>query len=1118
MECVPPHQLQRPGTYLPHHEVFRADNPEKIRVVFNASSKSSDGLSLNNQLLTGAKLQANITVVLSNSRFFEFAGTTDVKKMFHQIRVHEDDIDLQRVLWRASPMEPIRAFRCTTVTYGTAAAPFLALRVMKQLAGDRGEAYSEASRVLQHQLYVDDLFFGAGSLEEAIRRRDELIALLASAGMRLAKWAASHARIVEDLTDTTLEAVALKMDEAVCTLGLKWLPRLDYFTFQFRPALTASPATRRTVLSDIARTFDPMGWLSPVLIVAKILLQDICIDGTDWDAPIAGTLDQRWTKFCAALDDVSNIKMPRWFGTSEAGSWHLHAFADTSKRAYAAALYAVISSGLCRLIVAKTKLAPTEVQTVPRLELCVAALLVRLVKSLLDGLRFPPERIFCWSDSSVVLEWIRGHPSKWPTFVANRVSSIQTTCLTFAGGMCQRRITRPIVLLEGCRRLTWPHFGSGGMALLGSSTKSQRGRLSSIRHPSSRRVRALSFNKMVKVLCHCRRWLAVVGRTKVEDDEEDKWREAQFLCLRRVQVHHFRDDLKSVTAGDKLPKKSQLKKLHPFISDGGLLRVGSRLQHAPLSYDEKFPIILPGRCLIVKRLIELAHEDTLHGGPQLMRSHLRRMFWILHGPCIVHTVYQNCVRCARFRAAALEQLMGPLPAVRVTSGRPFQATGLDYAGSLPVLFSRGTQGPIYQRLHRHLHLHGGPSGSRGAAIRYATRTTPQSADRRLHAQLDIDPHLQRGSEMMFFLSSDSARQVWLALILFTITIVFRGSPDPQNHGTARSLWNNSNSCVRRLKFQMLDDGFAKALDVSAKSIDEDPRVGSSGRADGIRCRTPDEDPRVGSSGRADGIRCRAPNEDPRVGSSGRADGISQSSLELDKIGGYQIVRPQACVSIDVSSDDWLIPSARPDEPTRGSSFGARHLIPSARPDEPTRGSSSGVRHLIPSARPDEPTRGSSSAYTFVATATSYFLRLCPRCFSSTSTSPDHSGQFPQQQQHLQLPQKTKPKPQRKNLPNQKPQEKHVSKAVDAKDGELSSSDEEIRMRNKLISRAIISKNENHCLELCRNRKLRMTIGSSSRASSMADCTRLKIHATFFNEKSILSFFTSCFGTPFFQNE
>ncbi|CAB0033670.1 unnamed protein product [Trichogramma brassicae] len=633
--------------------------------------------------------------------------------MFRQIRVHEDDIDWQRVLWRASPAHPIRAFRCTTVTYGTAAAPFLALRVMKQLAENGREAYPEASRVLQHQLYVYDLFFGAGSVEEAIRRRDELVALLASACMRLEKWAASHARIVEDLMDTTPEAVALKMDEAVSTLGLKWLPRLDYFTFQFRPAFTALPATRRTVLSAIARTFDPLGWLAPVLILAKILLQDIFIDGTDWDAPIAGTLDQRWTEFCAALDDVSNIRAPRWFGISEAGSWHLHAFADASKRAYAAALYAVIPSGSCRLIVAKTKLAPTKVQTVPRLELCAAALLVRLVKSLLDGLRFPPERIFCWSDSSVVLKWIRGHPSRWPTFVANRVSSIQTdlpdVCWRHVPTKdnpadCATRGLSPLDLAAfplwwngpswiNDEESTWP-------AVIESAAiepESQSAQVMVARQAMDCFLSDLGvfscFNKMVKVLCHCRRWLAVVGRAKVEDDEEDEWREAQFLCLRRVQAHHFKDDLRAVTAGDKLPKKSQLKKLHPFIGYGGLLRVGSRLQHAPLSYDEKFPIILPGRCLIVRRLIELAHEDTLHGGPQLMRSHLGRMFWILHGPRIVHTVYQNCVRCARFRAAALEQLMGPLPAVRVTPGRPFQATRLDYAGPLPVLFSRGRKAP-----------------------------------------------------------------------------------------------------------------------------------------------------------------------------------------------------------------------------------------------------------------------------------------------------------------------------------------------------------------------------------------------------------------------------------------
>ncbi|CAB0038991.1 unnamed protein product [Trichogramma brassicae] len=712
MECVPQQQLQRPGAYLPHHGVFRADNPSKIRVVFNASHKSSDGLTLNDQLLTGPKLQADITVVLSNWRFFQFAGTTDVEKMFRQIRVHEDDVDWQRVLWRAGPTEPIRDFRCTTVTYGTAAAPFLALRVMRQLAEDGREAYPEASEVLQHQLYVDDIFFGAGSVEEAIRRRNELIALLASAGMRLAKWAASHGRIVEDLMESSPEAVALKMDEAVSTLGLKWLPGLDCFSFQFRPILTSSPATRRNVLSDIARTFDPMGWLSPVLVVAKILLQDICIDGSDWDTPIAEPLDRQWSDFCAALDDVSSIRVPRWFGASETGTWHLHAFADASKRAYAAALYPVTPSMSSRLIVAKTKLAPTKVQTVPRLELCAAALLVRLVKSLLDGLRFPPKRIFCWSNSSVVLEWIRGHPSRWPTFVANRVSDIQTG-LPDASWRHVRTLDNPAdCATRGLSPLDLAAFSlwwTGPPWILDEETTWPASIV-----PPDQSVQVMiarqapppvaagclpdlgafsSFNRMVKVLCCYRRWLTVLRRGEATISRAESWRRAECLCFRLIQAHHFADDVAAITSGRGLPKRNHLAKFHPFVDSEGLIRVGGRLQHAPLSYDEKYPIILPGRCLIVKRLIERAHSDTLHGGPQLMRSHLGRKFWIIRGTRIIHAVYQNCVRCTRFRAVAMEQQMGPLPAVRVTPGRPFQATGLDYAGPLPVLFSKARKAP-----------------------------------------------------------------------------------------------------------------------------------------------------------------------------------------------------------------------------------------------------------------------------------------------------------------------------------------------------------------------------------------------------------------------------------------
>ncbi|XP_036147491.1 uncharacterized protein LOC118647197 [Monomorium pharaonis] len=143
MAVIPAPEIHRPGVYyLPHHAVFKgSDMSSKIRVVFNASSRTISGYSLNDLLLSGPKLQSELWAILSRWPLFRFVFTTDIVKMFRQILVHPEDTDLQRILWRADPSREVQDFRLLTVVYGTASAPYLALRTLLQLAEDEGSIF-----------------------------------------------------------------------------------------------------------------------------------------------------------------------------------------------------------------------------------------------------------------------------------------------------------------------------------------------------------------------------------------------------------------------------------------------------------------------------------------------------------------------------------------------------------------------------------------------------------------------------------------------------------------------------------------------------------------------------------------------------------------------------------------------------------------------------------------------------------------------------------------------------------------------------------------------------------------------------------------------------------------
>ncbi|XP_018399600.1 PREDICTED: uncharacterized protein LOC108777259 [Cyphomyrmex costatus] len=315
MTKSPPTEIVKPeqAYYIPHHAVLRDSSATtRLRVVFNASCRTSDGTSLNDHMLIGPKLQRDLATVIMQWRQYRYVFTADIAKMYRQILqgegtssispiemkkiqnhlnffhlnwryagcalpllVNSQDTDYQRIVWQSTPDDPISDYRLLTVTYGTAAAPYLALRVLDQLVEDDGAEFPLAVPVLRHQTYVDDCIFGADDQVLARQTRDQLIELLKQGGFRLRKWASNATALLSDL-DPADHGLAthkvLQNDEHLKVLGVFWNPKLD--VFQFRVIAPASSGrTKRAILSTIAKFFDPLGWATPVIITAKIFMQ-----------------------------------------------------------------------------------------------------------------------------------------------------------------------------------------------------------------------------------------------------------------------------------------------------------------------------------------------------------------------------------------------------------------------------------------------------------------------------------------------------------------------------------------------------------------------------------------------------------------------------------------------------------------------------------------------------------------------------------------------------------------------------------------------------------------------------------------------------------------------------
>ncbi|XP_038122414.1 uncharacterized protein LOC119771097 [Culex quinquefasciatus] len=710
--------------YLPHHPVFKeSSTTTKIRPVFDGSAKTTSNFSLNEALMVGPVLQDPLFDLVLRFRKKQVALVADIEKMYLQVKVHPDDTPLQRILWRPSPSEPIRTYEMLRVTFGLAPSSYLATRCMQQLAQDEGEVYSRAKEALFRDFYVDDFIGGADSEEEALLLRQELEQLLPKGGFRLRKWVSNATGALAGLAADDLGTqTTLSFDqEQVKTLGINWQPGPDVLGIDVTGLSVNGQWTRRKVYSVIAQLWDPTGITAPVISWAKIRMQLLWVATQGWDDPLRPDLAGRWTEFYQQLPELSKISVDRCAFVENPVHVEFHVFADASEAAYGACIYArsISQSGLVKisLLAAKSRPAGLKKVTLARLELCAALMAARLYRKVVQALKMEGTESWFWSDSTVVLAWLRSPSYVWPTFVANRVSHIQELTkghrwnhvkgtenpadLVSRGVMPKDLVGLRLWFYgpkwlesfeEYWSRVKHLEVDEPAEELLEKRKNVLIVSASPEPHPLIDRYGC--YWKLLRITAYCVRFIRRCQRRKQPPRTPfltvGDLKEAKFALVRGVQQEPFAVEIKALANHRLVPAHSSLKLLNPFLDQHGILRVGGRLGLAGEAYSTRHPMILPSSNVFTRQMAVAYHVTSLHSGPRMTLAQIRHEFWPLNGKQLATYTFRNCVRCFRTNPALVKQPPGQLPKPRTTPSRAFTVTGVDYCG--PVYLK-----PVHRR-------------------------------------------------------------------------------------------------------------------------------------------------------------------------------------------------------------------------------------------------------------------------------------------------------------------------------------------------------------------------------------------------------------------------------------
>ncbi|XP_074030342.1 uncharacterized protein [Leptinotarsa decemlineata] len=725
-------QNNKNNWYLPHFGVANINKPGKIRLVFDAAAKSQ-GVSLNDFLCQGPDYVPSLISVLWRFRQGRIAFGGDIRDMFHRVSIIEEDRCAQLFLWRGMERnQSPDVYEMKAMIFGAISSPSAAQFVKNKNAASFEDKYPGIVRAMEKQHYVDDYLDSCHTIDEAIDRIRNVIVVHKEANFDMVKWISNSNEVMQSIPENfrANSQVDVKLDSKMLerVLGISWSPTTDDFVFILD--LKKIPdeichgekvPTKREVLRTVMSVFDPLGFLAPLMINARILIQNIWRSHIDWDQAITEELFYTWLKWLTQLKYYTPVTINRYYfpNSTLINKVDLHLFSDASDKAYAAvAFLRMVENDEVHIsfLAAKFKVAPMNQQTIPKLELQGAVLACRMAKSIRKELEYEIDKVHFWTDSMVVIHQIRSESRRFPIFVACRLGEIHEDSdlsqwhwlpseLNVADRATKER--KDIDLLPGGEWFSGPHFlklpetdwpeeprcsNEDNLILLLDVNDSL---VLPMDFPNI--CRFSKFNRLIRSTAWILHFKKVVKITKLSRPTDlilsaDEIEDSMKLWIRKCQEETFGEEISILKRKLFLPKSSRLYKLSAFLDEYFILRLGGRIpdtKELDIPFESRNPILLDPKHKFTELLIDKYHQESKHIGLETVVNNLRSKYWIINIRVAVKKIFRNCQECRNRNCKPLSPEMGLLPPERLGAfSFPFSYVGIDFFGPMTVAIGR----------------------------------------------------------------------------------------------------------------------------------------------------------------------------------------------------------------------------------------------------------------------------------------------------------------------------------------------------------------------------------------------------------------------------------------------